>query len=48
MQFEKDAGDDPFNVAELIADVEKGAGSKRYGVQEDERDRKRARIDDDE
>ncbi len=49
VQFEKDTGDDPFNVAELISEVEKGTGNKRYGIQEDDsRASKRARIEDDE
>lgn len=49
MQFEKDTGDDPFNVAELISEVEKGTSNKRYGIQEDEsRAAKRARMDEDE
>lgn len=49
VQFEKDIGDDPFNVAELISEVEKGTSGKRYGIQEDEsRAAKRARINDDE
>lgn len=48
MQFEKDMGDDPFNVAQLISEVEKGTNSKRYGIQDDEsRAAKRARIDED-
>lgn len=46
MQFEKDNGDDPFNVADLIADVEKGSSNKRYGLQADEpRASKRARVE---
>jgi SNW domain-containing protein 1 len=46
VQFEKDVGDDPFNVAELISEVEKGSGTKRYGIQEDDsRASKRARHD---
>lgn len=52
MQFEKEdkGGDDPFNVAELISDVEKGASGKRYGIQDQDESRaaKRSRIDDDE
>ncbi|KAI9744185.1 MAG: mRNA splicing protein [Claussenomyces sp. TS43310] len=47
VQFEKDTGDDPFNVAALIADVEKGSSGKRYGIQEHVRASKRARMDDD-
>ncbi|MCJ1225606.1 mRNA splicing protein [Toensbergia leucococca] len=48
VQFEKDAAD-PFNIDELIKDATGGtAGSKRYGVQEeDSRASKRARVDDD-
>jgi len=49
VQFEKDTGDDPFNVAELISEVEKGTSQKRYGIQEDDsRASKRARMEDDE
>jgi SNW domain-containing protein 1 len=48
VQFEKDTGDDPFNVAQLISDVEKGANNKRYGIQDQgDRASKRARLDDD-
>jgi len=46
VQFEKDTGDDPFNVAQLISEVEKGTSHKRYGIQEeDSRATKRARVD---
>lgn len=56
MQFEKDS--DPFGVDQLLSEVKtqmsaKGeggkAGEKRYGIQEKDegRDRKRARVDDD-
>lgn len=49
VQFEKDSGDDPFNVAELISEVERGTSGKRYGIQEDSsRASKRARMDEDE
>lgn len=48
VQFEKDTGDDPFGVAAMIADVEKGSGNKRYGLDEGEKSRKRARVDDEE
>lgn len=48
VQFEKDTGDDPFNVAQLISEVEKGTSSKRYGIQDDgKRAIKRARVDGD-
>ncbi|KFY35435.1 hypothetical protein V494_05891 [Pseudogymnoascus sp. VKM F-4513 (FW-928)] len=48
VQFEKDSGDDPFNVADLISEVEKGGSGKRYGIQTDEpRASKRAKMDDD-
>lgn len=47
MQFEKDNGDDPFNVDQFLSEVEKG-GNKRYGLDEgEERSSKRAKIDDD-
>lgn len=47
MQFEKDTGDDPFGVAAMIADVEKGSGSKRYGLDDGDRASKRAKVEDD-
>ncbi|KAF1346035.1 SKIP/SNW domain-containing protein [Delphinella strobiligena] len=52
VQFEKDNGD-PFGVEQMIADAQKGSGepttgSKRYGLDEPERDSKRARVDDSE
>ena len=48
VQFEKDVGDDPFNVAQLISEVERGTSSKRYGIQDDgTRAIKRARVDED-
>jgi hypothetical protein len=49
VQFEKDIGDDPFDVAALILEVEKGANSKRYGIQEHGAPRaaKRVRVEDD-
>jgi SNW domain-containing protein 1 len=49
VQFEKDTTD-PFGIDSMIADVTGGAGQKRYGIQEAERDErgsKRARVDDD-
>ncbi|KAF9885433.1 mRNA splicing protein [Aspergillus nanangensis] len=49
VQFEKDTTD-PFGIDNMIADVTGGAGQKRYGIQEVERDdrgSKRARVDDD-
>ncbi|EAW14799.1 SKIP/SNW domain-containing protein [Aspergillus clavatus NRRL 1] len=49
VQFEKDTTD-PFGIDSMIADVTGGAGQKRYGIQEAERDdrgSKRARVDDD-
>lgn len=51
MQFEKDSND-PFGIDSMIADVTGGAGQKRYGIQEAERQdgrgSKRARMDEDE
>ncbi|KIW06435.1 uncharacterized protein PV09_02882 [Verruconis gallopava] len=47
------AGDDPFQIGQMISDVTGGGGKKRYGLQDDE-DReekgrsKRARVDSDE
>ncbi|GFF45837.1 pre-mRNA-processing protein 45 [Aspergillus udagawae] len=48
VQFEKDTTD-PFGIDSMIADVTGGAGQKRYGIQEVEREdrgSKRARVDD--
>ncbi|KAA8643018.1 hypothetical protein EYZ11_003657 [Aspergillus tanneri] len=48
VQFEKDTAD-PFGIDSMIADVTSGAGQKRYGIQEverDDRESKRARVDD--
>ncbi|KAH1831368.1 mRNA splicing protein [Aspergillus fumigatus] len=48
-EFEKDTTD-PFGIDSMIADVTGGAGQKRYGIQEVEREdrgSKRARVDDD-
>ena len=53
VQFERDNGD-PFGVDQMIAEAQKGAaaepstGSKRYGLDEIERESKRARVDDSE
>ncbi|KAE8380780.1 SKIP/SNW domain-containing protein [Aspergillus bertholletiae] len=47
VQFEKDTTD-PFGIDSMIADVTSGAGQKRYGIQEvdrEERGSKRARVD---
>ena len=47
VQFEKDNGEDPFNVDQFLSEVEKG-GNKRYGIQDaEERSPKRAKVDDD-
>ncbi|CAL5871259.1 uncharacterized protein PFLUO_LOCUS5507 [Penicillium psychrofluorescens] len=49
VQFEKDTAD-PFGIDSMIADVTSGAGQKRYGIQEAERDdrgSKRARVEED-
>jgi SNW domain-containing protein 1 len=46
VQFEKDTGDDPFNIDQLISEASKG--NKRYGIQEDEsRAAKRTKVEDD-
>ncbi|GFF45174.1 pre-mRNA-processing protein 45 [Aspergillus udagawae] len=48
VQFEKDTTD-PFGIDSMIADVTGGAGQKRYGIQEVEREdrgSKRVRVDD--
>lgn len=49
VQFEKDAGNDPFNVDKFLEQVDQSSSSKReYGLQEDEsRQSKRARMDED-
>jgi SNW domain-containing protein 1 len=51
VQFEKDSGDDPFQIDKMINEVRgEKTGEKRYGIQEQEgsgRDRKRARVEDD-
>ncbi|KAJ9629935.1 mRNA splicing protein [Taxawa tesnikishii (nom. ined.)] len=52
VQFERDRGDDPFGVDQMIADAQKAAGqsggTKRYGLQEAEgRESKRARVEED-
>ena len=47
MQFEKDAGNDPFNVDKFLSEVDQSSSSKRgYGLQEDDsRQSKRAKVD---
>ncbi|KAK7750588.1 mRNA splicing protein [Diatrype stigma] len=48
VQFEKDAGNDPFNVDKFLSEVDQNPSSKRgYGLQEDDDSRqpKRARVD---
>ena len=49
VQFEKDAGNDPFNVDKFLSEVDQSSSSKRgYGLQEDDsRQSKRARVDED-
>ena len=51
MQFEKDTtnADDPFNIGEMIRDVTENAGGGRKHDREASEDRnaKRARVDDD-
>jgi SNW domain-containing protein 1 len=45
VQFEKDAAD-PFNVDKFLSEVEQTSSSKRgFGLQEDERKTKRARVE---
>ncbi|KAH8204073.1 hypothetical protein TruAng_001755 [Truncatella angustata] len=50
VQFEKDGGNDPFNVDKFLEQVDQSSSSKRgYGLQEeDSRQSKRARMDEDE
>ena len=49
VQFEKDSGNDPFNVDKFLSEVDQSSTSKRgYGLQEeDSRQPKRARVDED-
>jgi SNW domain-containing protein 1 len=47
VQFEKDATD-PFNVDKFLSEVEQSSSSKRgYGLQDEDRQPKRARVEDD-
>ncbi|KOS18790.1 Pre-mRNA-processing protein 45 [Escovopsis weberi] len=47
VQFEKDKAD-PFNVDKFLSEVDQSSSSKRgYGLQEDERRSKKARVDED-
>ncbi|KAH6696850.1 SKIP/SNW domain-containing protein [Plectosphaerella plurivora] len=47
VQFEKEAAD-PFNVDKFLSEVEQNSTSKRgYGLQDDERQNKRARVEED-
>jgi SNW domain-containing protein 1 len=52
VQFEKDNGDDPFNINQMISEVAgggaSGSGQKRYGIEEpaSARGSKRARVED--
>lgn len=49
MQFEKDTGEDPFNVDQFLSEVQQGTSTKRYGLQDDEpRAAKRVRVEDNE
>ncbi len=55
VQFEKDRvitstaeKDDPFEIGKMISEVAGGKGTKRYGMQESDRDPKRARVESDE
>jgi SNW domain-containing protein 1 len=55
VQFEKDRvitstaeKDDPFNIGKMISEVTGSKGTKRFGMQESERDPKRARVESDE
>ncbi|KAH8652513.1 SKIP/SNW domain-containing protein [Xylariales sp. PMI_506] len=49
VQFEKDGGNDPFNVDKFLSEVDQSSSSKRgYGLQEeDARQAKRAKVDED-
>lgn len=47
MQFEKDAAD-PFNVDKFLSEVDQNSSSKRgYGLQDEERRAKKARVEED-
>jgi SNW domain-containing protein 1 len=44
----KEKEDDPFNIGQMISDVTGGqAGTKRFGIQDEERESKRARVEED-
>ncbi|RYO93581.1 hypothetical protein DL766_010505 [Monosporascus sp. MC13-8B] len=50
VQFEKDAGNDPFNVDKFLSEVDQSSSSKRgYGLQQEDESRqsKRARVEED-
>ena len=47
VQFEKEAAD-PFNVDKFLSEVDQNSSSKRgYGLQDEERQSKRPRVEDD-
>lgn len=48
VQFEKDTGDAFANVDDFLKDVGEGAKKRDYGLQDEERPTKRARVDEDE
>ncbi|KAL3422874.1 pre-mRNA-processing protein 45 [Phlyctema vagabunda] len=48
VQFEKDTGGDVFNVEDFLSEVGKTSNKREYGLQEEERSTKRARVDEDE
>jgi SNW domain-containing protein 1 len=46
VQFERDGGNDPFNVDKFLEQVDQSSSKRGYGLQEDEaRQSKRARVD---
>lgn len=47
MQFERDNGEDPFNVDQFLSEVGKESSKRGYGMQESERASKRPRVDED-
>ena len=50
VQFEKDAGNDPFNVDKFLSEVDQSSSSKRgYGLQQEDESRqsKRVRVEED-
>jgi len=47
VQFERDNGEDPFNVDQFLSEVGKDSSKRAYGMQESDRASKRPRVDED-